>query len=123
MNISFITRSSSLFLLLLISLVYAQDAVPGTGQVTEEGTLFTYHLYDLSSQEQADELTAVFNNFNFVQSFRIDLEKHAVLVTSKGVIEEGSQAWVDFNAPIRQALKDRGYVYIRPQDLARFYPQ
>ena len=121
MEFSFLTCKSGLLILFLFSVVFGQTPVDEAKKHPDKGTEFVYFLFDLSTKQHADELTSVFENMSSVKSFHIDLDKHAVLVVPHERIEKGTQAWFDFNSPIRRALKNRGYVYLKSKDLDKYY--
>ena len=123
MRFSLLTRKSGLLLLFLFSVVFGQTTVNAEKGNQEKHTEFVYYLHDLSTQLHVDELTSLFEGMSSIRSFRIDLENHAVLVIPHERIEKGTQAWTDFNSPIRRALKNRGYVYLRSKDIDKFYHQ
>jgi len=120
--------SSSLFTGILLfflssTLVFGQDrATLETNEIASDYQI-RYYLYDLSTEAHKTDLSTLFDGMDSVDQYDIDLTTHSVVFETSHPIKEGTQAWIDFTFPIRQALKSKGYVKVNPQDLSRFYQE
>ena len=110
-------------LLQLPAFSMAQGESPGDQTEPTQSKEILYYLYDLSTEDQATQLSDILDQITTVESYQIDIATHSVRLESATALKEGSPEWVAFTRPVRNAFKMNGFVRVKEEDLQRFYKQ